>query len=87
MTVRTEIPTPIPSLHGERNAPAGNPFPRLARARARGPHAGPTLVAAVWMLALAFFVLAVAAPAAVMERTAAEARAAAVAGGVADARR
>ncbi len=87
MTVRTETPTPIPSLHWQRNAPARRPFPRLAHARARGPHAGPTLVAAVWMLALAFFVLAVAAPAAVMERQAAAQRAVAVAGGVADARR
>lgn len=79
MTVRTETPTPIPFLHRERNAPAREAFPRLAHARARRPHAGPALVAAVWMAALAFFVLAVAAPAAVMERKAAEARAVAVA--------
>ncbi|MBS1111240.1 MAG: hypothetical protein H6Q88_3232, partial [Anaeromyxobacteraceae bacterium] len=40
----------------------------------RSRHAGPTLVALVWMVALAFFVFAVAVPAAVMERRVQEER-------------
>ncbi|MEY2667976.1 MAG: hypothetical protein RJA59_614 [Pseudomonadota bacterium] len=69
MTVRTELHAPILAASPARNAcPAA--FPALSGSRARAPHAGPTLIAVVWMLALAFFVFAVAVPAAVMERRA-----------------
>ncbi len=59
MTVRTELPAPI-------FAPS--------RSRHVSGHSGPALVAVVWMLALAFFVFAVAVPAAVMERRVQEER-------------
>jgi hypothetical protein len=69
MTVRTEFPASIPAPASLRN-PSG-PFPALRVSRARRAHAGLPIAAAVWMAALAFFVLAVAAPAAVLERRAA----------------
>jgi len=68
MTVRTEVHASILGPPSPRNAPAPAPFPALAGARARSRHAGPTLVGLVWMLVLAFFVFAVAVPAAVMHR-------------------
>ena len=66
MTVRTEFPASIPAPAPRRNP--STPFPSLRASRARRPHAGLPIAAAVWMVALAFFVLAVAAPAAVLER-------------------
>jgi hypothetical protein len=86
MTVRTEILASIPSTPGARNAPPPARFPALAGSRARARHAGPTVVGIVWAFALAFFVLAVAAPAAVMERQAAGARGVAVASRAGDVR-
>ncbi|MGA8889988.1 MAG: hypothetical protein WB493_00370 [Anaeromyxobacteraceae bacterium] len=69
MTVRTEFPASIPAPTSRRNpSPA---FPALDAFRARKPRAGLPVAAVVWMAALAFFVLAVAAPAAVLERRAA----------------
>lgn len=66
MTVRTEFPASIPAPSSRRNPSPS--FPALRASRARGAHAGLPVAAAVWMAALAFFVLAVAAPAAVLER-------------------
>ena len=51
-----------------------NEVPASIFAPRRSRHAGPTLVALVWMVALAFFVFAVAVPAAVMERRVQEER-------------
>ncbi len=67
MTVRAEIHAPILASPPRRNA-APSAFPALAGSRARGPHLGPALVAAAWAAALAFLVLAVAAPAAGLHR-------------------
>ena len=69
MTVRTEFPASIPAPSSRRNPSPS--FPSLRAARARRAHAGLPVAAAVWMAALDFFVLAVAAPAAVLERRAA----------------
>jgi len=69
MTVRTEFPASIPAPAPHRNPSTA--FPALRASRARKAHAGLPIAAAVWMAALAFFVLAVAAPAAVLERRAA----------------
>jgi hypothetical protein len=66
MTVRTEFPASIPAPASRRNPSV--PLPFLRASRARRAHAGLPIAAAVWMMALAFFVLAVAAPAAVLER-------------------
>ena len=70
MTVRTEVHASILPVSPARNAALPGAFPALSASRARAPHAGPTLVAVVWMLALGFFVFAVAVPASVMERRA-----------------
>lgn len=70
MTVRTEIHASILPLPPARNAAPATAFPALSASRARAPHAGPTLIAVVWMVALSFFVFAVAVPASVMERRA-----------------
>ncbi len=63
MTVRSEIHASIPASRPRRNA-APSAFPALSASRARGPHLAPALVATAWAAALAFLVLAVAAPAA-----------------------
>ncbi len=63
MTVRSEIHASIPPSRSRRNA-SPSAFPALSASRARGPHLGPALVAGAWAAALAFLVLAVAAPAA-----------------------
>jgi hypothetical protein len=70
MTVRTELHAPILPASPACNAAPASAFPALSASRARAPHAGPTLIAVVWMLALSFFVFAVAVPASVMERKA-----------------
>ena len=70
MTVRTELQASILPVPPARNAAPREAFPALSASRARTPHAGPTLIAVVWMLALGFFVFAVAVPASVMERRA-----------------
>ncbi len=71
MTVRTEIHASIPPRPRARNAdPRREVLPVLARLRARTPGTGAGLVAVVWMLVLAFFVLGVAAPAAILARRA-----------------
>lgn len=70
MTVRTELHAPILPASPARNAPPASAFRALSASRPRAPHAGPTLIAVVWMLALSFFVFAVAVPASVMERRA-----------------
>lgn len=72
MTVRTEVHASILPVPPARNAAPRVEFAALSASRARAPHAGPTLIAVVWMLALAFFVFAVAVPASVMERRARE---------------
>ena len=68
MTVRTELHAPILPSSPARNAAPASEFRALSASGARAPHAGPTLIAVVWMLALSFFVFAVAVPASVMER-------------------
>ena len=69
MPVRTDLPASIPSLPAARNAdPRPEALPALARARGRSRSSGALLLALVWTLALAFFVLGVAAPAAILER-------------------
>jgi hypothetical protein len=70
MTVRTEFHPSIATVREARNPSRPEAFPALAGSRARARHAGPVLLAIVWMLALGFFVLAIAVPAAVMRRTA-----------------
>ena len=65
MTVRTESHASILPASPARNAA---PPPALSPIRSRKDRAGPTLIAVVWMLALAFFVFAVAVPASVLER-------------------
>ncbi len=70
MTIRTDVHAPILPVPPARNAAPTGAFPALSASRARAPHAGPTLIAVVWMLALSFFVFAVAVPASVMERRA-----------------
>jgi hypothetical protein len=67
MTVRTEFHPSIPAAPGPRNA-SPMAFPALAGSRARSRHAGPTVLVLVWVLALAFFVFAIAVPASVMQR-------------------
>lgn len=74
MTVRTEVHASILPASPARNAAPAAPLPLLSASRARPSRAGPTLVALVWMVALSFFVLAVAVPASVMERRAQEGR-------------
>lgn len=74
MTVRSEIHASILPACRDRNAPSPTAFPVLSGVRARPRRWGPTLVAAAWMLTLAFFVLAVAVPASVMERRVQESR-------------
>jgi hypothetical protein len=67
MTVRTEFHPSIPAAPEARNAsPAA--FPALAGSRARSRPAGPTVHGLVWILALVFFVFAIAVPASVMQR-------------------
>jgi hypothetical protein len=68
MTVRTEFHASILPTSRDRNAAPATAFTVLSGLRARPRRGGPTLVALVWMLALAFFVFAVAVPAAVMQR-------------------
>lgn len=78
MTVRTEMQASISVPPSDRNAPPSATFPALTGSRARARHAGPTLLAIVWMVAFAFFVFAVAVPTSVMERKAREGRVAQV---------
>lgn len=74
MTIRTEVHASILPASTDRNVSPATAFPVLSGLRARPRRGGPTLVAAVWMLTLAFFVLAVAVPASVMERKVQESR-------------
>ncbi len=68
MTVRNEVHASILAPSSPGNAAPRPAFPVLSGPRARPRRGGPTLVALVWMLALTFFVFAVAVPASVMER-------------------
>ncbi len=73
MTVRTDDLVSLSSPFRSRNA-TPRAFPALAGSRGPSGGAGISLVALVWMAALAFFVLGIAAPAAVMERRTEEVR-------------